>query len=356
MTQQRIRKLAAAGTVAAVVAAPLAASAVTQAASASGSSGVEIVARGLNGPSEIQFGPGNQLYIANRDTGDVVKSALKGGNGKVIFNLIGNSGVAPVSSTTTFTLDGDTGESHGDTLYRGNPQTGKSKRVADLLAFEKAHNPDGQKQCTGNNCDELSNAYYLLRTSRSQVLVADAGANDIVSFNPQTAKLHLFHVFPNIRDTAKCKYAENNDPQHPGCDAVPTGMALGPNGTLFVSLLGAESPGAAKVVELDLSSGDVIRTFGHLSQVDGVAVSPNGVIYASELEAGFNPQNPDLNTTGKIIQITPGVGRKELQVATPSGLAWFDGALYAGAHSVDGLFTGQPNRGQVLRISPSAFS
>src|SRR3954468_20901672 len=106
MSQQRIRKLVAAGSVAAVVAAPLVFSAATQAASASGS-GIEIVARGLNGPAEIQFGPGNQLYIANRDTGDVVKSALKGGNGKVIFNLIGNSGVAPVSSTTTYTLDGD---------------------------------------------------------------------------------------------------------------------------------------------------------------------------------------------------------------------------------------------------------
>jgi hypothetical protein len=98
-----------------------------------------------------------------------------------------------------------------------------------------------------------------------------------------------------------------------------------------------------------------MQTWGHLSDVDGVAVSPTGVIYASELLAGFNPKHPNLQTTGRIVRINPGHPRKFAQVATPSGLTWHGGHLYAGSHSVDGAFAQQPNAGLVVRVAGHAF-
>jgi hypothetical protein len=351
---QHLGKLAAVGSVVALCAAPMAASAASHSGSAKHhGDGIKVVARGLNGPSEIQFGPAGRLYIANRDTGDVVKSAAQGGKGRIIFHKIGNSGVQPINGTTTFTLNG-LGGKRGDKLFRGNPSNGKFQKVADLLAFEKAHNPDGQKQCVGKGCDSISNSYYLVKTTHD-ILIADAGANDIVAYNRSNGGLHTYHVFPNIRDTKQCKNAKNNDPKHPGCDPVPTGMALGPNHTLYVSLLGAEAHGAAKVVELSLQTGTVLHTWGHMTSVDGVAVSPTGVVYASELEAGLNPKKPNLNTTGRIVRLQTGQQREYAQVATPSGLAWYKGHLYAGSHSIDGAFAHQPNKGQVVRVAAKAF-
>src|SRR5206468_12775018 len=141
-----------------------------------------------------------------------------------------------------------------------------------------------------------------------------AGANDILAYNVGSGRLHTYHVFPNIRDTKQCKDARNNDPRHPGCDPVPTGLARGPGNTIYVSLLGAEAPNAAKVVELDLATGSLIRTWGHMTSVDGVAVSPGGVVYASELEHGFNPKSPDFDTTGRIVRIDSS-GRTHAQVS-----------------------------------------
>lgn len=353
MNRQHLWKLAVAGSVVGLCAAPVAAAAASHGAAAKSGHGIKVVATGLNGPSEIQFGPAGKLYIANRDNAVVVKSAANGGHGHVVFNHVGDSGVVPIDGTTTYILNGEGGKS-GDKLFRGNPSTGKFSPVANLLKFEKAHNPDGQKQCVGKNCDSISNSYFALKTTHN-ILVADAGANDIVAYNLSSGSLHTYHVFANIRDTKRCKNARNNDPKHPGCDPVPTGMALGPNGTLFVSLLGAESPHAARVVELNLQTGALMNTYRHMSSVDGVAVSPTGVIYASELEAGLNPKKPNLNTVGRIVRIDPGQPRQYAQVATPSGLTWHNSHLYAGSHSIDGIFAHQPNAGQVVRVSESAF-
>jgi hypothetical protein len=315
--------------------------------------GQKVVVSGLNGPGEIQFGAGGHIYVANRDNGAVVRSTAKGGHGHVIFTRIGSTGVAPVSATKTYVLsgEGEPGKGPNSALYLGNPRTGKYHKVASLLAFEKANNPDGQKQSTGKHADSVSNAYFLLRTTHD-ILIADAGANDIVAY--RDGQLHTYHVFPNIRDTKGCKNARNNDAKHPGCDPVPTGMALGPDNTLYVSLLAAEAPNAARVVELDLQTGQVLHTFRHMSSVTGVAVSPSGVVYASELEFGLNPKAPNLAKTGRIIRIENG-HRTYAHVATPSGLTWHDGSLYAASHSVDGAFAHIKNAGVVVKVAQSAF-
>jgi hypothetical protein len=327
MTSQSIRRGLTAAAAVGLVAAPLSLAHASSTKPAAHAAGQKVVVKGLNSPSEVQFGPGGALYVASIATGDVVRSAAKGGKGKVIFPHAAGA-VAPVNATTT--------------------------KVANLLAFEKANNPDRQKQCVGKHCDSLSNPFSLLNTTQD-ILVADAGANDIVAYDKATGVLHTYHVFSNIRDTKQCKNARNNDPQHPGCDPVPTGLARGPGNTVFVSLLGAEAPHAAKIVELDLTTGTEIRRWGHLTDVDGVAVSPSGVVYASELGVSkLNPKAPNFDKAGRIVRIDHG-HRTYARVSTPAGLIWHNGALYAASHTLEAIFANIKGKGVVVRVAQSAF-
>jgi hypothetical protein len=333
------------------VAAPLG-FATASGAPAAHSDGIKVVVRGLDAPSEVQFGGGGRIYVASLATGNVVRASGDGGHGHTVFAKAATTGVAPVDASTTYLLAGEGGPK-GAKLYRGNPKTGKVTQVANLKHYEKAHNPDGQKQCVGKHCDSISNPFSLLRTTQD-ILIADAGANDILAYNIANGRLHTFHVFANIQDTKRCKNARNNDPNHPGCDPVPTGLARGPGNTVYVSLLGAESKNAAKVVELDLPTGTEIRRWGHMSSVDGVAVSPTGVVYASELEYGLNPKAPDFDHTGRVVRIQNGV-RTYAPVPTPGGLIFHDGRLYASAHLADALFAQIRGAGQVVRVAARAF-
>jgi hypothetical protein len=349
----RLRALAVGGAAVALVAAPIAATGISNAAPAAHAKGQKVVVRGLTAPNELAFGRGGKIWVASLATGDVTRAKGNGGHGTTVFHHAGTA-VAPVNRRTTYLLTGEGGRK-GERLFKGNPRTGKVHQVANLRHYEKVHNPDGQKQCVGPHCDSLSNPYALLRTSRD-LLIADAGANDILAYNLASGRLHTFHIFPNIRDTKKCKNAHNNDRRHPGCDPVPTGLARGPGDTVYVSLLGAEAPHAAKVVELNLTTGIEIRRWGHLSSATGVAVSPTGVIYASELDYGLNPNAPDFNNTGRIVRINPVTGkRKYAPVPTPGGLAFHDGKLYSSSHLADALFGHTPGTGRVVRVAARAF-
>ncbi|MDQ1721449.1 MAG: hypothetical protein QOI26_1183, partial [Pseudonocardiales bacterium] len=166
MTSQSIRRGLTAAAAVGLVAAPLSLAHASSTKPAAHAAGQKVVVKGLNSPSEVQFGPGGALYVASIATGDVVRSAAKGGKGKVIFPHAAGA-VAPVNATTTYLLQGEGGHGQpGWGLYRGNPQTGKKTKVANLLAFEKANNPDRQKQCVGKHCDSLSNPFSLLNTTQ----------------------------------------------------------------------------------------------------------------------------------------------------------------------------------------------
>lgn len=346
--RQHVMRCAVAGSVVALGAASVA---TANATSAVHKTGQKVVVSGLNAPSQIAFGGGGKIWVSSLATGAIVRSKGNGGKGRTVFARGGDS-VIPINATTAYLLTGEGGKG-GTRLYRGNPQTGKMVQVANLKHYELAHNPDGQKQCVGKHCDSISNPFAMLPTTQD-ILIADAGANDILAYNLAKGTLHTFHVFPNIRDTKKCKNARNNDPRHPGCDPVPTGLARGPGDTVYVSLLGAEAPNAAKVVELSLSTGALIRTWGHMTSVDGVAVSPSGVVYASELEYGLNPKQPDFDNTGRIVRIDRS-GRTYAPVPTPGGLAWHNGKLYSTAHLAEALLAKQLGKGTVVRVAQRAF-
>lgn len=86
-----------------------------------------------------------------------------------------------------------------------------------------------------------------------------------------------------------CAGRPDNDPEHAGCDAVPTGLAYGPDGAPYVSTLSGEAPGLGIVYKINPYDGSVLDTIGGLDSPTGVAVGTG----------------PDLPGAGQIVRVEP---------------------------------------------------
>lgn len=324
-------------------------------AATSAQPGVTVVARNLAGPFGIAFGPGNRLFVAEGATGVVSRTNLHTGDRSTY--LRGYRTIAAVDVAANGTVYALTGgaERPGprDTRLFKAPHPGHATVAANLLAYELRHNPDGQSQQAR---DALSNPFGVLRLP-GRTLVADGGANDVLSV-ADSGRVSTFFAPRNI-NTGACEGAPNNDPQHPGCDPVPTGVAQGPDGAIYVSGLGAERPGSARIWKLDADSGRVLRTWTGFTSLTGIAVGGDGSLYVSEgLEgapAGNPPPGFDPSTVGRITRIAPSGARTYAQVTMPIGLAFHNGQLYSTAWSLAAFIGLPPTAGQVVRVSPAAF-
>jgi hypothetical protein len=165
---------------------------------------------------------------------------------------------------------------------------GQLQPVADISAVEIASDPDGQ------GVD--SNPYAVLALPGRQ-LVADAAGNDILEV--RNGHVRVFAVLPN----------------HDGHQSVPTSLAAGPRGTIYVGELNGENPGTARVWQLS-SSGRVLGWVGGFTTITGVAVGRDGSYFVSELfaDAGAGPP-------GQVTQVLRNGRRLHYRVPFPAGLA-----------------------------------
>lgn len=318
--------------------------------------GVTVVAKGLYAPQGINFGPDGKLYVAETRHARISRVNLStGARTTVLSNVTGLSGVDVAANGTVYgsvSVESSHPRGFQGHLVKAGP-SGMPVGVANLLKYELAHNPDGQDQSAD---DALSNPYAVLRLP-GRTLVADAGANDVLSVS-DTGKVSTFFAPRNIK-TGVCKGLENNDPQHPGCDPVPTGLALGPDGYVYVSGLGAFAPNAARVWKLHPRTGKVVRTIGNLSTINGVAVGPDGSVYASNLVYGAPEGNPgpgfDPSKVGRVVRIKPDGSRTYAHVTLPGGLTWHRGKLYAASWILAADIGLPASKGQVVTVSSSAF-
>lgn len=213
---------------------------------------------------------------------------------------------------------------------------GASQAVADLGAFQAANNFDQE--------GPESNPYAVLKLP-GQVLIADAGANDVVRY--RDGQLSLFKLIPNLQ-TGRCA----GPPQdNVGCDSVPTSLALGPDGNVYVGCLYSD-PGTAQVYVLDPNTARVIRQITGLTAVNGVAVGEDGSVYVSQLFTQFGANGPE-PTSGEVTRISPDGTRTSTPVPAPGGLAIVGHSLYVSAWSISpaGGLPGQPDSsGQIWRL------
>ena len=166
----------------------------------------------------------------------------------------------------------------------------------------------------------------------------------------------MFHVFPNIT-TGPCA-TQQDPPGFPGCNFVPTALATDAQGDVFVTGLASLVPGQGQVVELTPGGAHVMAVYSGLTAPDGVAIGPDGSIYVSQLTAKQPGAQPPI--AGLLTRIS-GASRTSANVPFPSGVQVDpSGNIYVSAFSVlPAQGAGIPNintSGQVCVADVGAFS
>jgi len=364
-----VRRAAAVLTAAACSAALVAAPASAHGGSGhSGGDPIRVIASGLNGPYELS-GSSKTIYVAENDAGQVTALDPRSGRTRAVVTGLGAGAAAGAVRVggrfAIITGEADpsapAGPQPGSSVLTARPG-GNPRQLADLRAYELRRNPDGQTQfgADGTPLDALSNPFHILadRSRKGYVLVADAGGNDVLKVD-RRGRVSTFFVLPTI-NTGACAGLPNNDEKTVGCDGVPTGLAYGPQNTLYVSALTSDVPGEGRVYVLNASTGRVKRVISGFTAPTGVAVDKRtGTVYVSELlegaPQGEPPEGFDPSTIGQIVKVKRNGERSTAQVTMPLGLLFTGGKLYSSAWSVAGLFLGTPDAGQVVEVRNKAF-
>jgi hypothetical protein len=174
--------------------------------------------------------------------------------------------------------------------------------------------------------------------------VADAGSNILVQVkrNGAVQVLDFFAV-----------------PARAPRDAVPTCVARGPDGALYVGELlgGFFAPGHARIWRVVPGQAPTVWATG-LTTVQGCGFGSDGAFYATEFQVGGLNEAPGANPAGDVVRIDRQGNRTHLGVGKlffPSGFAAGpDGAIYVSNCSIAPA-TGLgpqlcPTGGQVVRI------
>jgi hypothetical protein len=190
--------------------------------------------------------------------------------------------------------------------------------LANLAKFERLHDPDH----LGKDSDP---AGYLKRGHR--VIIADAGANDVLSVRRSSGRIRGLAVFGN-------RAVPN--PFGPGTvpmESVPTATAIGPDGALYVSeLTGFPFPaGAARIYRIAGGHRTVFAT--GLTNVTDLAWA-GGKLYAVQIsDAGLlQPGLP----SGSLVRVHQGSGSTTVMdnLPAPYGVAIRKGTAFVTTCSV----------------------
>jgi sugar lactone lactonase YvrE len=272
-----------------------------------------VITVGLNNPRAIFYGTDGEIYVVDSGVGGMIETAtpieLAAGGGSsnvyliepdgtqhiLIYGLLsviirgteaaGASDIVVTDDAVWLLL------SQGSALQQNNPtnpfsyalvklnrETLRVEEFIDFYAYELENNPDG------NELD--SNPQDIAIAADGTIYIADAGANTVYSWTEATG-LQVFHAW--------------------GENPVPTSVAIGPDGNLYVGFLTAfPFPTEGARIEKWSTDGELLETFSDLTMVVDVVVAEDGTIYATELgqfdlEAEGSPWLPE---SGKVVEVT----------------------------------------------------
>jgi hypothetical protein len=212
--------------------------------------------------------------------------------------------------------------------------SGRWKVVADILEHEEDENP------AGGPVD--SNPFGVLAEPGGR-LVVDAGANALfsVAANGTVETLAVFPPLPNPTPVGP-----------PMVEAVPTAVARGPDGALYVGELTGFPfvPGVANIYRLVPGQDPVVHCTGFKAIMD-LAFGPDGSLYVVENATGGVPPFGlfFLPNTGRLTRVAPDctVAPVLEGLNRPTAVAvGADGAVYV---TNNGVTAGA---GEVLRLEP----
>jgi hypothetical protein len=217
------------------------------------------------------------------------------------------------------------------TIVESHWRNGNARTLADIAAHERETNPI---------YDPDSNPVSILRQGSSYV-VADAGGNTVVRASKQGATSTIA-VLPGLTATAPPFLGLPPGTQIP-VQAVPTSVAVGPDGAYYVSQLTGFpfEKGLAKIYRIGGDGSLSVYAQG-LTNVTDLAFADDGTLYAVQISADGLLTGP----IGALVKVNPG-GTPEVVAGgllAPYGLALSGDSAYVTTGSV--LAGG----GQVVRI------
>lgn len=339
---------------------------------------VQVVAEGLNNPRGLAFAPDGRLYVAEAgsggtgacraspepgqpdicygETGALTRVDPKGHRTPrhVVSNLpsmAGPGGFAANSGPVDVTFDGKTPYVvmgwGGDPSLRKSGLGAKARFFGTLLLVtpEGDYFPvsdisdnESRRNPAGGFID--SNPYGVLAL-RDRRIVADAGSNAlVVSRNSDWLYPGRDRTFAVLPPTAF------------GTEPVPTTVARGPDGSIYVGqLTGAPFfQGASTIYKVSRDGSSVTPYVTGLTAVVDMAFDGKGTLYIVEIASGFVP-GPGAD---------PGVGNGRLLRKRKNGPVEvvLDGLVFPAGVAIDrhgdayltqfGIF---PGGGQVIRVT-----
>lgn len=328
------------------------------------------LADGLVGPLSLAVAEDGPIYVAQVFAGALSSFVPFGPVSDAAYSPDPNAGISAVEAVDNgkviFTVAGfDDGDFIG--LVQERRRNGVVKTLGDVATHEETVNPDQGNQygfvdlpedCAAQVPEDIggfpysgdvdSNAYALDKLLNGDIVVADAGGNDLVRID-RKGNVSTLAVFPSqpitVPPEATAAFGL------PDCVAghefhfepVPTDVELGPDGMLYVTLLpGGPEDGSAgargKVMRVHPQTGAMAEVAGGFLGAVDLAVAPDGTIYVAELFAG------------QVSRVVGSASVPVLQINEPGALEYARGALFVANNSLSfDPDTGAP-LGQVIRV------
>jgi hypothetical protein len=337
--------------------------AATRPANLTSSAPVTVVAQGLNSPRSLVWGPAGHLLVSEGGTvGPECSGAECFGLTGSISDISTGAPVRIVNGLASYSDAGQVTGANGLVYANGRLSTletkssfiipsglspGLTKALHEQLGALLDVTSPGKISLIAkpgdfdyvwsdiNKNHPDANPYAMISNSHGGYYLVDAGANTLGSVDQ----------YGNVKVLAFI-------PESPAGDSVPTCVARGPDGALYISeLTGAGNTAtAANVYKYVPGTGNLTVWQSGFSAVTGCGFGANGNFYVTEFDTtGFPPKGPPV---GAVVQISPDGTRTVLgsdKLVAPNGfLAGPDGSIYVSNHSTSSGTGSQT--GEVVKI------
>jgi hypothetical protein len=242
--------------------------------------------------------------------------------------LFQNTGIDPTTGQETY---GPSAALLGDLVQYRPFATGPGTVEAAFGPFEAANNPDqGEGTAVQYGEPAIDSDPYSFVPYRGGYAVADAAGDDLLYVSP-SGSISVLAVFPTIAETAPPGDLgpDQTTPEPVEAQPVPTAVAVGPDGALYVGELGGDPFGVGTESIYRVVPGQAPKVVASgLTAVSDIAFDHSGRLLVLEIDqAGLNDPataSGGLPTPGALIRV--GWNGQQTVVATtgleyPTGLA-----------------------------------
>jgi hypothetical protein len=230
--------------------------------------------------------------------------------------------------------------------------SGWKTRAVGIAAFAAAHPQSAYSLGTIPGEKPWDSDPYDVVAYRGGWVVADAGGNDVL-YVSATGRVSMLARFPAVAEKLPAGVLGNPKPITVKAQAVPTSVAVGPDGALYVGLLrGVPSdPGTADIYRLVPGHKPVIWAHG-LTSVTAIAFDRQGRLLATEYNTGGLLSPPTvpgalvrISNNGQTVTTLPVPGLYQ-----PTGLAVSaDGTVYVSNYGDNTTASSHP--GEIVKIT-----